>query len=390
MLEAWLRAASTQQRQLLGIRIVLEAIDLRGRLCSARFGLLPAGDRLPSNLSNGRVGTRTWEANMRSEDKHLLTAFGWLTLLVACFVVGMTGTFQELRKLTGEAGASKEFNISERQLRFQAADQLLAGLAHFAGERGLSVAVLSAPRPIAATEMAAIRERRTRADEALGRAQQHLAEIGRNAIRERIISRIAIAHDRVASLRSSVDREASKHIDQRTQLLASKTLEMPTALIEAMADLLRSIHRELGSSYPAMTGWLEVQRLIWEMAEYAGRERAQIAAFLATADGAPRTRLIHADRNHVQAVFAWKLAQLTMSTLSPPQLLSEQAKVVEQRYFADQEQVRRGLVAANRQPVTRALTVPQWFEGATLAIDAMIEFGRKVGGVAAEQSTASS
>jgi hypothetical protein len=327
---------------------------------------------------------------MHSENKHQLSAFGWLVLLVACLVVGMTGTFQELRKLTESApGKSNQFDVTERQSALQAADQLLAASAHFAGERGLSLAALSGAQAIGATAMAAIRERRTLADEALGRAYQHLLAIRRSLVRERIVSRIELAHGRVVSLRSGVDLEAIKPADQGTQLTL-QSLEIPTALIGAMAELLRAIHSELRSSDRAISDWLEVQRLTWEMAEYAGRERAQIAAFLAKADRATRTRLVFADRHHHQAVFAWKQMQLTLSRLSPPQDLIDQTKVIEQRYFADQEQVRRAVVGASHGSPMRVLPLPKWFEGATLAIDAMIEFGRKAGSLAAEQSISNS
>lgn len=328
---------------------------------------------------------------MRSEDKHLFTAFGWLVLLVACLVVGMTGTFHELRKLTESApSASQAFSITERQSAFQAADQLLAASAHFAAERGLTVAALSAAQPIGPAEMAAIRQRRMLADQTFARAQQHLLQIRRSTIRERVLSRIAVAHGRVTSLRRGVDREATKPVEQRVQPVISQSLEMPTALIGAMAELLRAIHSELRSSDRGLSDWLEVQRLTWEMAEYAGRERAQFAAFLANAGSSSWAHLVSADRNHLQAAFAWKLMQSTMGRLTPPQHLIEQTKIVEQRYFADQEQLRRSLLGASQEAATRELTVPRWFQGATLAIDAMIEFGRKAGGIAAEQSGANS
>ena len=132
---------------------------------------------------------------------------------------------------------------------------------------------------------------------------------------------------------------------------------------------------------------MQVQRLAWEMAEYAGRERAQIAAFLATAGGPTRERLIVANRNRNEAVFTWKLAQSTLSTLPSPQHLIEQSKAVEERYFSEHGLARRAVLSASQGPAVRgAITVPEWFQGATLAIDAMIELGRSAGAVAAQES----
>ena len=337
-------------------------------------------------------GAQTWEAKRAcSEHKHPFTAFGGLALLIACLVVGITGTLHELPKLTESSpSASQAFSITERQSAFQAADQLFVASAHFAAERGLTVAALSAPQPIGPAEMASIRQRRMLADQTLARAEQHLLQIRRSTIRERVLSRIVVAQGRVTSLRAGIDREATKPVEQRVQPVISQSLETPTALIGGMAELLRAIHSELGRSDRGLSDWLEVQRLTWEMAEYAGRERAQFAAFLANAGSSTRAHLVSADRNHLQAVFAWKLVQSTMERLTPPQHLIEQTKIVEQRYFADQEKLRRSLLGASQEATTRELTVPQWFQGATLSIDAMIEFGRKAGGVAAERSTANS
>jgi hypothetical protein len=328
---------------------------------------------------------------MRSEDKHLLSAFGWLVLLVACLMVGTIGTFDELRKLTESTpDEARGFHTTERQAAFQAADHLLLASAQFAGERGLALAALSAPGPILPAEMAALRERRMRADAALGHTQEQLVFLRSSTVRERILARIGTTHERVASTRNEIDSELARPIDLRTVHTLSKSFEAPTALIDAMADLLRTIHSELKELDRGIAGWLQVQRLASEMAEYAGRERAQIAAFLAAAGGPTRVRLVFANRNHNETVFAWKLAQSTLSTLTPPYHLAEQTKAVEQRYFTDIAEARRAVLSAGQASQARAMTTTEWFQGATLAIDAMVEFGRKAGAVAAQRSSSNS
>jgi hypothetical protein len=60
------------------------------------------------------------------------------------------------------------------------------------------------------------------------------------------------------------------------------------------------------------------------------------------------------------------------------------AGLVEQRYFTDREPMRRKLLDPSQQPAALTMTALEWFDHATPAIDAMIEFGRKAGAVAAQ------
>jgi len=74
--------------------------------------------------------------------------------------------------------------------------------------------------------------------------------------------------------------------------------------------------------------------------------------------------------------------QSTLAGLAPQPRLTEQTRLVQQKYFSDRERVRGLLLTAG--PQAQPMTAPEWFQHATLAIEAMIEFGRKAGALAAE------
>jgi hypothetical protein len=142
-----------------------------------------------------------------------------------------------------------------------------------------------------------------------------------------------------------------------------------------MQELLGSTHVELASADHGITGWLEVQRLPLEMAEHAGRERAQIGVFLAASGRAAQRQLTSADCNHLQSA----LADLTQQPR-----LSEQTRQVQEKYFTEHERLPGRLRGALKEQGTPLITAPEWFLHATPAIEAMIEFGRQAGALAAE------
>jgi hypothetical protein len=120
------------------------------------------------------------------------------------------------------------------------------------------------------------------------------------------------------------------------------------------------------------------------MAEYAGRERAQIGIFLAASGRAARRQLTSADDNRHRAVSVWQQMQSTLAGLAPQPRLIEQTRLVQQKYFSDRERVRGLLLTAVPRQEAQPMTASEWFRHATLAIEAMIEFGRQAGALAAE------
>jgi hypothetical protein len=83
-------------------------------------------------------------------------------------------------------------------------------------------------------------------------------------------------------------------------------------------------------------------------------------------------------------VSVWQQMQSTLAGLAPQPRLTEQTRLVQQKYFSDCERTRGLLLTAARSQEAQPLTAPEWFQHASLAIEAMIEFGRKAGGLAAE------
>ena len=128
---------------------------------------------------------------MHFERKHR-----WLAQILACFIAVISG----IAYLGGSTEPSEKLSASERQSALNVADDLLVASALVADERGLALTALSTIDPIGLMESAAIKERRTLADGAMARTQMHLVHLMHsvpNATWEKIMSKIAVAHEQI-------------------------------------------------------------------------------------------------------------------------------------------------------------------------------------------------
>ena len=302
-----------------------------------------------------------------------------LLLLLTVLVAGLSAFWWPNTGRERTNGPPPAWALAEKRLALRLADDVLLASQALASERGLALAALSALEPIAAAEASTVVERRRDADAAVARVEAFLKRI-QPSHTDQHLKRVAAAQAMVVSQRQEFDRDAGKPAHLRSIHTGARSFEVSTALIAAMQDLLGTIHTELKAADNAITGWLEVQRLSLEMAEYAGRERAQIGIFLA----ASRRQLTSADYNRHRAVSVWQQMQSTLAGLAPQPRLTEQTRLVQQTYFADCARLRGLLLTAAQSQAAQPMTAPEWFGQATLAIEAMIEFGRKAGALAAE------
>jgi hypothetical protein len=131
------------------------------------------------------------------------------------------------------------------------------------------------------TEATALIDRRRQADAAAASVLARLGQSQAGVIAHARLDRIETTYRLLLSQRSELDREVRRPASLHSLHAALSAFETPTALIWAMQELLGSIHVELASADHGIAGWLEVQRLSLEMAEHAGRERAQIGGLRA-------------------------------------------------------------------------------------------------------------
>jgi hypothetical protein len=203
--------------------------------------------------------------------------------------------------------------------------------------------------------------------------------------RRRIVARIESAYETLTFQRGEVEQDARRPADQRGVHAVFRSFQIATAVINGMQELLHEIHGELKVTEPSLAGWLEIQGLSLEMAEHAGRERAQIAVFLAASGRAAKAQLSAAEYNRDKVRSNWTQIRSTLANLVPPQRVAAQVVLVEERYFAPHVQTRQFLLDSRPPTDRRPVSAIEWFRQATVGVDAMVDLSRAVG-VAATQS----
>jgi methyl-accepting chemotaxis protein len=194
--------------------------------------------------------------------------------LLALFGIGICG--HVLRNATLErAAASDAASVNET------ADMLLESAAQWARERGATNLALNATDPATEAQKAAIANFRKLGDRPF---EQALVRMGERhfASKDQMISGAKRAHDQLAALRIRADAEIAKPTDAREKIVVSQWAPTITALITASQALRVAAAMEEDDIQSRLSSLQSFKHFIWIMSEYLGRERAAVAALVAS------------------------------------------------------------------------------------------------------------
>jgi hypothetical protein len=312
---------------------------------------------------------------MHLEQRHLpFTVMAAVLAVLAVFISN---------RVTEKDEPVAALSLNEQRIAFRLIDDLILASASIAAERGLALAALSAVDPMNSPEREALKEHRQASDRASSAVQKGARQLPSTMSRRRIVARVESAYETLTFQRSEVEQDARRPAHQRGVHAVFRSFQIATTVINAMQELLHEIHGELKATNPSIAGWLEIQGLSLEMAEHAGRERAQVAVFLAASGRAAKAQLTAAEYNRHKVLSNWTQIRSTLADLVPPHPVAAQVVLVEERYFAPHIQMRQFLLGS-RPPDRHPMSAIEWFRQATLGIDAMVDFSRAVGAAATQ------
>jgi hypothetical protein len=305
------------------------------------------------------------------------------------FAATAAGLAVLLASLISNRAAEKDepvaaLSLNEQRIAFRLVDDLILASASIAAERGLALAALSAVDPISNPDRETLKERWVTSDRASAAVQKGARQLPSTMLRRRIVARVESAYETLTFQRSEIEQDARSPPHQRGVHAVFRSFQIATAVINGMQELLQEIHGELKATEPSIAGWLEIQGLSLEMAEHAGRERAQIAVFLAASGKAAKAELSAAEYNRHKVFSTWTQIRSTLAGLVPPQHVAAQVALVEERYFVPHIQMRQFLLSSRSPLDRRSMSPIEWFRQATLGIDAMLDFSRAAGAAATQ------
>jgi hypothetical protein len=308
---------------------------------------------------------------MHLEQRHLMSAVAaaGLAVLAALFS----------NRVAEKDEQAAPLSLNEQRIAFRLVDDLIVASASVAVERGLALAALSAVDPISSPDREVLKERWQASDRAVSAVQKGARHLPSTMSRRRIATRVASAYETLTFQRSEVEQDTRRPAHQRGVHAVFRSFQISTAVISVMQELVHEIHAELKITDPSIARWLEIQGLSLEMSEHAGRERAQIAVFLAASGRAAKAHLSAAEYNRSKVLSSWTQIRSTLADVVSPQRMAAQVVLVEERYFAPRIQIRKFLLNSWPSPERPPMSATEWFRQATLGIDAMIDFSREAG-----------
>ncbi len=270
----------------------------------------------------------------------------------------------------------------------QMADRLLAAAAEQAKERGFTAAILGNR---GATDVSILRDKIDKArrdgDSALEGAlhyAQRLADSGWGGE--------ALGDDMASTQAQWMKiRQARQQIDAGTDApRAAQWVTLITGLIEAGARLRSGAFMPTTALDSAAFKNTDLKHALWLAAEYAGRERAQLAMILGS--GAALTAANRQDLASLRNVVDNRLTFLQEVGLP---MLGDDPQVrgawqnLQQQFVEEFGAVREAIYAA-QGPQEYGIGEQQWLDASTRAIDSLLAFGRVVSESAAADAAAAS
>ncbi|TAK49845.1 MAG: HAMP domain-containing protein [Xanthobacteraceae bacterium] len=263
----------------------------------------------------------------------------------------------------------------------------LIGNGEWAIERGMSNAALRAGEAAAPAVRSEIAQHRALADQSLQAALSGLAGVAEMRGGQKDIEAVQQAHAEVVRLRARIDGAIGKSADARPGVVADEAVPTLTRLIDR-AGHLRLMLETLTLSPATRIGQLvQLRHLGAEMAEYAGRERAQLAGIINARRPMSEQdfQVLAEGRGHI--VQAWEAIAILRSRADTPAGLANSIGAVEKQYFGSYGELRGAVLGAG---TSGAYLVDgrDYFDRATMAINAVLTMNREMGGTAASAADA--
>ncbi len=298
----------------------------------------------------------------------------FVTISILMFLISL-GAFYEAYRLDqmrrAAAAAARSNAIS---------DFLLEAAGQWAAERGATTGALNAPDPIAAPVRAQIEQRRAAGDKAFDNALAMLD--GTKADYRAALAESRDAVSKFKALRATADAELARPAAGRGAEIRAAWFPTATQAIETSQQLRVASEFREQSVAPALDQLQALKHYTWMMSEYAGRERAQIAAAIAAKS--PLTpaasRALMTGRGRIET--AWDAVKSVGAEAATPREVAVAIADVERRYFREFETIRERIYAGagtGDYPTTSG----EWFDRATGAIESMLALSTSAGRAAA-------
>jgi methyl-accepting chemotaxis protein len=284
--------------------------------------------------------------------------------LLALFGIGISGYVLRNANLE-RATAADAASVNET------ADMLLESAGQWARERGATNLALNAAEPASDAQKAVIGNFRKLGDQPFEQALARMAA-RHFANKDHMIVGARRAHEQVVALRTRADSEVTKPAGSREQAVVSQWAPTITALIAASQNLRVAAAMEEDDIQSRLSSLQNFKHFVWIMSEYIGRERAAVAALIASGKPMSSQEISNLATFRGRLDAAWDYVQAYAAKSSAPTSIVTATERVRENVFRRFEDTRKGVYAAGIGGGSYPVNSAEWFGQATKAIDDVI------------------
>lgn len=261
------------------------------------------------------------------------------------------------------------------------AEQLLIAAGHLAVERGRSVASLGSPQAASQDKRNEIEARRTLADNAYRKAMDAIATFPAMTAGKSLVKKAEQNRQMLETFRQRVDAGLAKSLVERQDNLERDFISTSTNLIEAIGSVRQALEA-LALPQDAELGQLvQLRALAGDMSEFAGRERALLAASIVSGKAATIVTMNTQARLRGRVEAAWGNMQGIRIRQDLPASLTKAFDTVDESFFGTFQKTREA-VLKGLETGQYPMTGDEWFKQATVAIDTILALAAELGSVA--------
>ena len=298
---------------------------------------------------------------------------------ILAVLVIVTAGHRTYTEMTARAAAAAFVKVN------QAADLLLSAAGSIARERGTTAASLNAAQPAAAERMQAIGRERTGAEQALRDALATLSDVPEMSEGRRAVEAVEKGLKDLQDFRRRIDEALSKPVAERPSEIVQTSTPTFTRFVQAISTLRLTLEALARAPTPELMQLVQLRSFAAASAEYAGQERAMVAALASARATADRDTIRRQAQLRGAVEFAWSnLAPVRARTDLPPSVAGAIDAAAESFFGTFQQSREAVLKMAETGEYT--MSSDEWFAKATTAINTLLAVGEAVG-VAARNTT---
>ncbi len=258
---------------------------------------------------------------------------------------------------------------------------LLQSAGKWAVERGATNQALAAADPATADTLEKIAKLRHDGDEAWMQASAALDGIAVMQANPAALVAARQAYDEAQAMRRRADEEIAKPSNDRDQTVVKGLVPAMTKLIEKIGLARLTLETVERAPFAQAVQLVALRHLTADMAEYAGRERARLAAIV-EAGRAMRTDDVAAlamGRGHIE--LAWTAIGILPTRADTPPALTSAIAEAYKAYFQDYGALRKSILE-NGEAANYPVSGKEYFSRVTEAINAILKVAAAMGDAA--------